>query len=67
MPNYSSLVCGQGLTIENTLAQHVNVVISGTVSEGEDLSHQLGYTNLIHTQVGVRRNDCTATEVHPLP
>lgn len=54
------------LTIEHALTQHVHVVLSDSVREGEDLSHQLGHAHLIHTQVGVRRDDCAATEVNTL-
>lgn len=54
------------LTIQHALTQHVHVVLCDSVREGEDLSNQLGDAHLVHTQVGVGRDDCAATEVNTL-
>lgn len=50
-------------TIENALAQLVNVVVGNAIREGQYLGNQLGHTHFIYTQVRIRRNDRAATEI----
>lgn len=69
--NYVAIHAGAArtatLTVQHALTQHVHVMLCDSVREGEDLSNQLGHAHLVHTQVGIRRNDCAATEVDTLP